>query len=171
MSVIYKIGQNDVEVFFSPGHSPEKLSYFRFKLFYNRFFKPFSAIFFSFSPLDFKPIQINRSSRKISELLLYLSPKYVLFIWKTRQSKNVILDVENSQENNKFVTTVYRKPTFRGVYTHFESSLPSTHKFGMFHTLVYRWCTLCSDWTKFHRELLTLKKIYQRNGYPTSFID
>ena len=30
---------------------------------------------------------------------------------------------------------------------------------------------LCSDWTKLHRELVTLKEIFQRNGYPKSFID
>ena len=81
------------------------------------------------------------------------------------------LDVEISRENAKFLTTVYRKPTFSGVYTHFESFLPSTQKFGMLYTLVYRCFTLCSDWSKFHRELVTLKEIFQRNGYPKSFID
>ena len=32
-------------------------------------------------------------------------------------------------------------------------------------------CFICSDWTKFHRELVTLKEIFQRNGYPKSFTD
>ena len=32
-------------------------------------------------------------------------------------------------------------------------------------------CFICSDWTKFHRELVTLKEIFQRNDYPKSFID
>ena len=81
------------------------------------------------------------------------------------------LDVENLQENGKFVTTVYCKPTFSGVYINFESFLPSNHKFGMFYTLVYRCFTLCSDWIKFHRELVTLKQLSQRNDYLTSFID
>ena len=31
------------------------------------------------------------------------------------------LDVEVSRQQGKFVTTVYRKPTFSGVYTHFDS--------------------------------------------------
>ena len=55
------------------------------------------------------------------------------------------LDVEISQENGKFGTTVCRKPNFSGVYTHFESFLPSTHKFGMLYTLAYKCFTLCSD--------------------------
>ena len=41
----------------------------------------------------------------------------------------------------------------------------------MLYTLIYRCFTLCSDWSKFHRELVTLKEIFQRNGYPKSFID
>ena len=31
------------------------------------------------------------------------------------------LDVELSRQQGKFVTTVYRKSTFSGVYTHFDS--------------------------------------------------
>ena len=41
----------------------------------------------------------------------------------------------------------------------------------MIYTLVYRCFNLCSDWTKFHREVVTLKEIFQKNGYSTSFID
>ena len=62
-------------------------------------------------------------------------------------------------------------PLVLPLYTHFESFLTSTHKFGMPHSLVYRCFTLCSHWTKFHRELVTLKEILQRNVYPKSFID
>ena len=88
-----------------------------------------------------------------------------------KNRKISFLDVEISRENGKFVTTVSRKPTFNSVYTHFESFLPSTQKFGMLYTLVYRCFTLCSDRSKFHREIATLKEISQRNGYPKSFID
>ena len=31
------------------------------------------------------------------------------------------LDVEVSREGNKFATAIYRKPTFCGVYMHFDS--------------------------------------------------
>ena len=52
------------------------------------------------------------------------------------------LVVKISQENGKFVATVYSKPTFRGVYTHFKTFLPSIHKCGIMYILVYRWFTL-----------------------------
>ena len=34
------------------------------------------------------------------------------------------------REVKTFTTSVYRKPTFCRVFTHFESFLPSTYKFG-----------------------------------------
>ena len=66
---------------------------------------------------------------------------------------------------------VYRKPTFNGVYTHFECFLPTIYKFGMVYTLAYRCFKICSDWTKFNEECSFLKQVFLKNGYPLSFID
>ena len=55
------------------------------------------------------------------------------------------LDIEVPREKGKFITTVYRKPTFRGVYTNFESFLPILYKFGMIYILAYRCFKMCSD--------------------------
>ena len=88
-----------------------------------------------------------------------------------KNGKLSFLDIEVSREKGKFVTTVYRKPTFSGVYTHFESFLPTIYKFGMVYTLAYRCFKICSDWTKFHEELSFLKQVFLKNGYPLSFID
>ena len=86
----------------------------------------------------------------------------------------MILYAEISREKGKIVTTVYRKPTFSGIYNHFESFLLSSDKFAMLYTLVYRCFTLWSDWTKFHRQLVRLeekKKVVKEIGYSMSFID
>ena len=88
-----------------------------------------------------------------------------------KYGKLSFLDVELSREKGKFVTTVYRKPTFIGVYTHFESFLPTVYKFAMVYTLIYRCFKICSNWTKFHEELSFLKQVFLKNGYPLSFID
>ena len=69
----------------------------------------------------------------------------------------VRLDIKVSREKGKFVTTVYRKPTFSGVYSHFEGFLSTVYKFGMVYTLAYRCFKICTDWTKFHEELSFLK--------------
>ena len=64
-----------------------------------------------------------------------------------------------------------RKPTFSGVYTYFESFLPTIYKFVMIYTLVCCCFKIGSDWTKFNEELNFLKQIFLKNGYPQSFID
>ena len=48
------------------------------------------------------------------------------------------LDITITCENNKFVTSVYRKPTFSGVFTNFESFIPGMHERELIETLLHR---------------------------------
>ena len=41
----------------------------------------------------------------------------------------------------------------------------------MLHTLLYRCFRICSDWTKFHLELVKLTDVFKNNGYPENFIN
>ena len=88
-----------------------------------------------------------------------------------REGKLPFLDTLIQRADGKFITSVYRKPTFTGVYTHFESFLPSVYKFGLLSTLLYRYFSICSSYALFHLEVLQFKKIFLMNGYPSSFID
>ena len=81
------------------------------------------------------------------------------------------LDVNIIREKGKLTTSVYRKPPFSGIYTHFDSFLPSSNKIGLLHTLLYRCFWICSDWTKFHLELVKLTDVFKNNGYPENFIN
>ena len=130
-------------------------------------------------PFEIKPVFYRRyvdnifvlfkSTDHLQKFRIYFNtyhPNMSFSFEKEKNGKMSMLDVEISWENRKFVTTVHRKITFSGVYTHFESFLPSTHKLRMLYTLVYRLFTLCSNWTKLHRKRVTLKEIFQRNGYP-----
>ena len=87
-----------------------------------------------------------------------------------KENKLSFLDVEIMRQKGKFTTTIYRKPTFGGVYSNFESFLPSVYKFGMIYTLVCRCFRICSNWTQFHIELTFLKGIFQKNGYPENLL-
>ena len=55
-----------------------------------------------------------------------------------RKNKFYFLDVEVIGAQGKFTTTIYRKPTFSGVYRNSKNFLSSVYKFGMIYTLVYR---------------------------------
>ena len=56
----------------------------------------------------------------------------------TIEKKNVgslsFLDVKICRKNGKFVTSVYRKPTFSGVFTNYESFIPTYQKRELFYT-------------------------------------
>ena len=81
------------------------------------------------------------------------------------------LDVRIEREGSSFVTSVYRKPTFSGVYSHFDSFIPISYKFVLVSTLIFRCFSICSDMSKFHLEVENLKFIFRKNGYASSFID
>ena len=61
-----------------------------------------------------------------------------------KNGKLSFLDVKVSRDRNRSVATVYRKPTFSGVYMHFDSLLPTTYKFGMIFTLAFRCFSICT---------------------------
>ena len=81
------------------------------------------------------------------------------------------LGVHVFREEGQFVTNVYRKPAFSGVYTHFEIFLPGAYKLGMIYALAYNCFRICSDWEKFNQEFRFLKGVFLKNGYPLGFID
>ena len=62
-------------------------------------------------------------------------------------------------------------PIFSGVYTYFDSFLPSTCKFGTIYTLAYRCFQIHSSQTKLHNELVCLKQNFLKNSYPEGFIN
>ena len=81
------------------------------------------------------------------------------------------LGVNIIREKDKFTSSVYCKPTFSGIYTHFDSFLPSSDKIGLFYTVLCRCFRICSDWTNFHLELVKLIDVFKNNGYPENFIN
>ena len=81
-----------------------------------------------------------------------------LFTIETEQNKKIsFLDVNVIHEQGKFITSVYRKPTFSGLYAHFDSFIPDTSKIGMIYTLVKRCFRICSSWSIFHQPLILLR--------------
>ena len=81
------------------------------------------------------------------------------------------LDVKIIRENNKFTTSVYRKPAVSGVFTNFESFLPYSYKCALIFSLLYRAFNLYSNFELFHKEIENLKNIFRKNGYPVNFPD
>ena len=60
------------------------------------------------------------------------------FLVHFEKIQQFFLDIAIIREDKTLTTCIYRKPIFSGVYTHFDSFLPSTYKFGTVYTLAYR---------------------------------
>ena len=135
-------------------------------------------------PKDFKPVYYKRYVDDV--FVLFNKPEHAQFFleYMNKKHKNMVfsieteingslsfLDVKIFRENDKFVTSVFRKETFSGVYTNFISCIPLEYKFGLVHTLLKCCFNLSSDFLKFHHEVDKLKNILSKNAYPQKFID
>ena len=80
------------------------------------------------------------------------------------------LDVLVTKSDNKFITSVYRKPTFIGQYIYWNSFGPKQRKTNLIDTLTHRALKICSKSTLKH-ELENIRSILVKNGYPEFLIE
>ena len=85
------------------------------------------------------------------------------------ENKIAFLDVLVERVNNTFTTTVYRKPTFNGLYVRWESFCSRRRKTNLIATLTNRALKICSA-SKLDGELNNITSILQKNGYPDDVI-
>ena len=135
-------------------------------------------------PLSYAPIffaryvddifVLIRSQDHIILLADYFSSRHpnIKFTYEMEVNNTLpFLDVSVFRENDKFSSSVHRKDTFSGVYTNFRSFMPDTYKRGLISTLLYRAYMISSSYDSLHKEIENLKRIFGKNGYPSSFID
>ena len=81
------------------------------------------------------------------------------------------MDINITRQNNQLKTSVYKKPTFSGVFTHYESYINQSYKKSLIFTFLPRGYSICSDYTLFHLEVKKLREIFKKNSYPSGIID
>ena len=87
------------------------------------------------------------------------------------EEKNCICFLDINRENNIFLTSLYSKPTFSGVFTNSDIYIPFSYKSGLISSLLSRAFKLCSNFEIFHQEIIFLKYIFKMNGCTSNFID
>ena len=80
------------------------------------------------------------------------------------------LDVKICLKYGKFVTSIFRKPIFSGVFTNYEILIPTYQKRGRSHKLLHRNFSICCDFETFPFEIDHLKKTI-KTYYLLNFID
>ena len=111
-----------------------------------------------YCPVEYRPLNYRRyvddifvlfnSAEHLKHVYSYLNSRRLsvsLTIENEKDNRMSFLDLSIIREKDKFITSVYRKPTFSGIYTHFDSFLLSSNKFGLLHILLYKCSRICSD--------------------------
>ena len=135
-------------------------------------------------PHAFKPIYYRRYVDDIFVLLPHSGCLEDFRNYMSNQHQNInfssegeadgslpFLDVFISRHQSIFITSVYRKPTFSGVYTNFDSYIPSIYKASLVSTLVHRSFTICTSWKLIHLEIVNIKSLLTKNSFPAEFVD
>ena len=81
------------------------------------------------------------------------------------------LDILITRDDGGISTTIYRKKTHSGVYSHYKSFIPEKMKRSLVYTLVDRAWKICSSYNLWHVEVAHLKNMLMSNGYTRSFIN
>ena len=89
---------------------------------------------------------------------------------KEVNGKLPFLDVLVEKSNKKFLTSVYRKPSFSGQYNRWDSFGPKSRKNNLIGTLVHRALKICSP-SKLSQEIDFIRSILYSNGYPENVIN
>ena len=80
------------------------------------------------------------------------------------------LDVLVNRMAQEFSTSIYRKPTFTGLYTPWDSFSATRYKTNTVRALVNRAVRICSP-SLLDDELGNIRRIFLRNGYPGSVLE
>ena len=117
-------------------------------------------------PVEFKPViyrrfvndtfLLSRSKEHVEKFHLYLNCQHpnIKFTTDTEENNSIsFLDIKINRDNNRFLTSVYRKPTFSGVFTNFGSYIPLSYRSGLISSLLYGAFKLCSNFEIFIKKL------------------
>nr|CAH8860241.1 unnamed protein product [Trichobilharzia regenti] len=113
----------------------------------------------------------NTSTAELLRIFNGSHPCLLFTIEEESDSSFHFLDVKlDRRENGTLLRSIYRKPTFTGQYTNFNSWVPLGRKRNLIHSLCSRIRKICSPET-IDRELDNLRSNLLNNGYPKRFIE
>ena len=98
-------------------------------------------------------------------------PNIKFTIEKEKNNQLPFLDILNDSSSNKLVTSVYRKPTYTGLLTNYNSFTSPNYKKGLIKTLIDQTFCINSTWYGFNYDILKLKSVLQKNEFPLKLID
>ena len=81
------------------------------------------------------------------------------------------LDVLVKRNGRLLTSSIYRKPTYTGVYLRWTSLTSRRYKLGLIYNLLDRAWKICSDSCSRELEVRRIKSVLSDNGYPAEVLD
>ena len=135
---------------------------------FDRFPKPF--IYLPYVDDTFVSFRSRSDTLPFFDILNQLHSSLTFTIEEENNGQLPFLDVLVERHDSSFLTSVYRKPTFTGLYLNWHSFSPKSRKLNLCRCLSYRALNICSD-CKIENELKVIKDIFIDNEYPEEVID
>ena len=88
-----------------------------------------------------------------------------------KNNQLAFLDINIKRHAESFLTGTYRKPTFNGICTNYNSLIPSEYKIGLVNILLELCFQITSSYKIVYKEIEKLKTIMIKNAYPRPFLD
>ena len=135
-------------------------------------------------PIDFKPLFYRRyvddtflvfkCPTHINLFLTYLNSRHsnIKFTCDNEENSQLpFLDLCIKRDDLLFSTSIYRKPTYTGLLSKYDSFAPILYKTNLVSTLTYRAYKLCSSFINFDTDVHFITAGLRSNGYPLPFIE
>ena len=98
--------------------------------------------------------------------------KNLKFTFDFEQNNSLsFLDVKITRGSRGFSSSVFRKTTFSGIFTNFDSFIFESYKTSLIFALLFRCFTICSDAQSFHLEVDHLRQIFECTNCSFILID
>ena len=141
------------------GYCEAKVPAEKWPLFYSRFVDDTFSVFV-----------LEDEACDFFELLNGLHPSLEFTMEGEKDNRLPFMDVLVERAGDKFIRSVYRKPTFTGLYTRWDSFTSTNHKVNLIKSLASRAKRICSPET-LDEEVVVLKKLFLDNGYPSGLVE
>lgn len=111
------------------------------------------------------------NEQAILEFLNKQHPNIRFTIEKEEKNSLPFLDTRVIRNVGKYVTTIYHKKTFTGVYLNWKSLTARKYKIGLVNCLLNRIWRICTTQEQRDAEVSKLRLILAKNEYPKNVID
>ena len=111
---------------------------------YRRYVDDIFVLFENFDQAEKFKIYLNKKHKNIS---------FLLELEENNKLSFLDIEVQRCDTSMSFMTSIYRKPTFSGMYSNFKSFISIKYKYSLISSLLFRVFTICSNYKLITKEI------------------